>query len=158
MGEVLFYHNDRSKLKKHFDKSTNLNERRKSGQRLGFQDLRVLFQLLTELTRGLGWLMSTFSCQSRHQGNENTAGVLGLLCVTTPQGSASQMPTVNPAFIVQHRHETNDASHDAAIEIKPSVGLFIHHFITRFTLREKHGMERNLHGKFLVCPNDYTQP
>lgn len=52
------------------------------------------------------------------------------MCVTTPRGTASQMPTEKPAFLVQQRHETNDASHDAATEIKPSVGLFAHHFVT----------------------------
>ena len=50
------------------------------------------------------------------------------MCVTNPRGTASQMPTEKPAFLVQHRYETNDAFHDSTIEIKPSVGLFTHHF------------------------------
>lgn len=49
--------------------------------------------------------------------------------VTTPRGTANQMPTVMPAFLVWRRHETNDAFHDVAIERKPSVGLFTHHFV-----------------------------
>ena len=52
------------------------------------------------------------------------------MCVTTPRGTANQMPTEMPAFLVRCKQETNDAFHDVAIERKPSVGLFAHHFVT----------------------------